>query len=65
MPIDDYARAELFEPLVIEDFEWVRGGDDVPSAASGLRLTTDGLLRIGEMVANGGVFEGQQIVDAD
>lgn len=65
MPIDEYARAKLFEPLGIEDFEWVRGGDNVPSAASGLRLTTDGLLRIGKMVANDGVFNSQKIVDAD
>lgn len=65
MSIDDYARTKLFEPLGIESFEWVKGADNVPSAASGLRLTTDGLLRIGIMVANGGVFDGQQIVDPD
>ena len=45
MPIDKYAEQKLFKPLGISEFEWVRGADDVPSAASGLRLTIHDLAK--------------------
>lgn len=64
-PIDEYAAETLFAPLGIADFEWVRGSDGEPSAASGLRLTIRDLAKIGQMVANGGAFGGRQIVPAD
>ncbi len=38
MPIDEYAMEVLFEPLGTTVYEWVHGLDDVPPAASGLRL---------------------------
>ncbi|WP_421702528.1 serine hydrolase domain-containing protein [Aliiroseovarius sp.] len=65
MALDDFARAHLFAPLGIENFEWVRGTDGVPSAASGLRLTAPDLARIGRMVAQDGQFDGQQVVPAE
>ncbi|MEM8538788.1 MAG: serine hydrolase, partial [Pseudomonadota bacterium] len=64
MDIDEYARVRMFEPLGIADFNWVRGADGVPSAASGLRLTARDLATIGVMIAQGGVYEGRQIVPA-
>lgn len=57
-----FAREHLFGPLGIDDFFWCAGADGEESAASGLRLTTRGLLRIGDMLANGGVNDGRQIV---
>ncbi len=57
-----FARDTLFGPLGIDDFFWCAGADGAESAASGLRMTTRGLLRIGDMLANGGVSEGRQIV---
>lgn len=63
-PIDAYAAEKLFAPLEIDRFEWVKGPDGTPSAASGLRLTADGLSRIGHMVMQGGVYGGKQIVPA-
>lgn len=62
MPIDRYAQLRLFEPLGIGDFEWVRGADGVPSAASGLRLSARNLTGLGAMIANDGMYEGRQIV---
>lgn len=62
MPIDAYARERLFEPLGITNFEWRRGGDGEPSAASGLRLSVHDLARIGRMVAAGGLHEGRRIL---
>ena len=63
--LDDYADEKLFAPLGITEFEWVRGADGVPSAASGLRLRTRDLAKIGSMIANDGTYDGQQIVPAD
>lgn len=64
-PLDAYAREKLFDPLGVETFEWVRGADGAPSAASGLRLTLPDLARIGRMIADDGVYEGRQIVPSD
>ena len=65
MPIDDFARKRLFAPLGITDFEWPCGRDGEPSAASGLRLTARDLARIGHLVLNHGVWDGQTIVPKD
>ncbi|WP_424944660.1 hypothetical protein [Aliiroseovarius crassostreae] len=62
MPIDEYARLRRFEPLGITSFEWIGREDGVPSAASGLRLTVRDLATIGVMVAQGGVYDGCQVV---
>lgn len=64
-PIDKYAEQKLFTPLGIENFDWVSGGDDVPSAASGLRLNIHDLAKIGMLINNNGVFNGQQIVPVE
>ncbi len=63
--LDAYAREKLFTPLGITNFEWVRGADGEPSAASGLRMTARDLARIGLMIQNGGRHSGQQIVPED
>ena len=65
MPIDAFARKTLFNPLGIKRFEWIKGADGVPSAASGLRLRLRDLARIGEMVAQNGIYKGRRIVSAD
>jgi CubicO group peptidase (beta-lactamase class C family) len=62
--LDEFAREELFAPLGIESSEWMTGSDGVPSAASGLRLATPDLARIGELVLAGGEWAGRQVVPA-
>jgi CubicO group peptidase (beta-lactamase class C family) len=63
-PLPEFAREALFGPLGISAFEWVAGKDGVPSAASGLRLRADDLVRIGEAVRAGGLWKGRQIVSS-
>jgi len=62
--ISAFARTRLFDPLGIQDFEWVRGNDGVPSAASGLRLTARDLAKIGVLIAQDGIYDGQTVVPA-
>ncbi|MDA4846939.1 serine hydrolase domain-containing protein [Hoeflea poritis] len=65
MPIDQYARQKLFEPLGIENFEWVRGRGGVPSAASGLRLALPDLVKIGQLILDDGVYNGTRVVSRE
>lgn len=58
----DFAREALFEPLGIPDHEWFAGEDGAYSAAAGLRLSTQSLLKIGMMANAGGQFGGRQII---
>jgi CubicO group peptidase (beta-lactamase class C family) len=62
--LHEFAGEVLFAPLGIGSFEWMTGRDGVPSAASGLRLATRDLTRVGEMVLAGGEWEGRQVVPA-
>lgn len=60
MTLDTYANEKLFVPLGIDSFEWA--GPGVASAASGLRLTADGLTRIGQMLVQNGQWDGKTIL---
>jgi CubicO group peptidase (beta-lactamase class C family) len=62
MALDDYGRDRLFQPLGITHWYWARRPDGVPSAASGLRMTARDLAKIGQMVLDGGMFDGRQVV---
>jgi CubicO group peptidase (beta-lactamase class C family) len=63
-PLDALARAELFEPLGITDYEWahVPSGDLAPY---GLRMRPRDLAKLGQLVLNHGAWNGKQIVPAD
>ena len=54
MSLEAFAAEALFGPLGIARFEWARGADGVVSAASGLRLLPRDLLRIGQVMLEGG-----------
>ena len=62
MPLDEYARVKLFQPLGIERWYWASRPDGVPSAASGLRMTARDLAKIGRLVLDHGRFGGSQVI---
>jgi len=64
-PLDTFAQRRLFAPLGITAFEWTKGYDGTPSAASGLRLTLRDLAKLGKLVANDGFHNGQQIISSE
>jgi CubicO group peptidase (beta-lactamase class C family) len=65
-PLTELVQKNVFEPLQIESFEWLgpeQRVDNMPNAASGLRLTTRDLTKIGQLILNNGQWHGKQVVN--
>jgi CubicO group peptidase (beta-lactamase class C family) len=60
-----YCRRVLFDPLSFGPIDWAKGRDGEYRAASGLRLLPRDLLKIGQLVLVGGVWNGRQVVPPD
>ncbi len=60
--LDEFAKENLFTPMGITKFTWIKGHDNEPSAASGLRMRAPDLAKIGQLVVDGGMYKGSQIV---
>ncbi len=64
MPLERYAETKLFEPLGIRKYEWLKDATGKPIAASGLRLLPLDMIKIGEVMRDGGQFRKKRIVPA-
>ncbi len=78
LTVDNFADNFLFKPLGIKDYEWIRMQSDFssfmehylgkknkskfPAAASGLRLTSRDLLKLGLLYLNNGRWNDKQII---
>ncbi len=64
--IHQFARKHLFTPLGIEDSEWIfYPKTDLPAAASGLRLRSRDMLKLGMLYSNKGTWNNTQVLAAD
>lgn len=61
-PLDQFAKEVLFDPLHIEDFEWSVMVNGEPDAGGGLRLRPRDAAKIGQLVLNGGTWQGRRVV---
>jgi CubicO group peptidase (beta-lactamase class C family) len=59
--LDEFAQTELFEPLGISSVDWIRVRGET-DAGGGLRLRPRDMAKIGQLVLNGGLWTGRQIV---
>jgi CubicO group peptidase (beta-lactamase class C family) len=60
--VDASAREVLFGPLGIADVEWASHRDGTPSASGGLRMRAPDLAKIGQLVVDGGRWNGTQLL---
>lgn len=62
LEIDEFVNLNIFQPLGITTFEWVKRKDGIPIAASGLRMRSWDLLKFGLLYLNNGNYNGVQII---
>jgi len=64
MALDDYARANLFGPLGIQQSGWRRSPDGRATGGGGLRLTPRDAAKFGELYREGGLWNGTRALPA-
>lgn len=62
---DLLAEGSLFGPLGIERYYWHKQGDGLCDAWAGLSLRPRDMAKIGQLMLDGGRWEGQQVVSRD
>jgi len=65
MPLEKFAEARLFTPLGIASYDWLKDATGKPIAASGLRLTPSDMMKIGQLVRDGGRHQGKQLISKE
>ena len=63
MPMDVYARTELFAPLGIAAGDWMKDAAGNPHAYAGLSLTAHDAARLGRLVLQRGAWSGTPLID--
>lgn len=65
MDLLEYMKPRIFDPLEIYSPDWTRCPRGHLHAANGLYLTIDEMSRFGQMLFNGGEYNGKRIVPED
>lgn len=63
--LEAYVRAKLFEPLGIQDVEWAKCPNGRVKAGEGISLRTEEMARIGLLIKDRGIWQGQRVVSAE
>jgi CubicO group peptidase (beta-lactamase class C family) len=64
MPVDQYIEQRLFAPLGIKQWEWPRSPAGEVMTGGGLRLRSRDIAKIASMIADGGRWQGKQVLPA-
>jgi CubicO group peptidase (beta-lactamase class C family) len=62
VPLDEFARANLFEPLGIKNYRWRHVPIDRITGQGNLSITARDMAAIGELMLNRGTVNGKQLV---
>jgi CubicO group peptidase (beta-lactamase class C family) len=62
---DEFMTDEVFGPLGIENLYWMRDEAGNPHAMAGVKMQAADLARIGQLMLDGGVVEGDRLLPAD
>jgi CubicO group peptidase (beta-lactamase class C family) len=62
--LQDYAREHLWGPLGVTDVFWKRSPGGLTDSEGGLYVTIDDLAKLGQMLVDGGSWNGRSIVPA-
>ena len=65
MPLTEYLRTRLFEPLGIGDAAWERCPQGIEKGGWGLYLRLEDAAKLGQLYLQGGVWEGRRLVSED
>lgn len=60
----DYLEPRLLAPMGIEDLEWETAPDGVCVGGWGLKLSMEDMAKIGQLLLDGGKWNGKQLVDS-
>lgn len=63
--LDEYLRDEVFAPLGVGGFSWMRDSAGNPHAMAGLRIDAVDLARVGQLMLQEGVHNGTRIVSGE
>jgi CubicO group peptidase (beta-lactamase class C family) len=62
MPLDEFAKANLFDPLGVQDYRWRQVPVNRITGQGNLSITTRDLAAIGELMLNDGVVNGRRLI---
>ena len=65
VPLTEYLRPRLFEPLGIGTYGWVRDRNGRDIGFSGLYTTTEAIARLGQLYLREGEWEGRRLLPAE
>jgi CubicO group peptidase (beta-lactamase class C family) len=65
IPIDEFIGREIFEPLGITDFTWLRDPSGNPHGMAGLSIHARDLARVGQLVLDQGWWNGESLIDPE
>ena len=62
MPMDEYLKPRLFDPLGITDYLWEKCPREITKGGWGLFMHTEDMAKLGQLYLNKGKWNGKQII---